>query len=95
MGATSTRQAFEVLVNTETVLALELLCAAQGIDFRRQALGPDAQMGQGTRVAYEAVRAVVPFIEHDEMLAPRIEGLRRLVVGGQLVASMRGVIAVD
>jgi histidine ammonia-lyase len=92
MGATATRQAFEVLVNTETVIALELLCAAQGIDFRRRALGPDARMGQGTAVAYEAVRRVVPFIDHDEALAPHIESVRRLVSEGLLMDAVRACL---
>ena len=34
MGATAARQARDILRNVEHVLALELLCAAQGLDFR-------------------------------------------------------------
>ncbi len=89
MGATSTRQAHEVLGNTETVIALELLCAAQGIDFRREAQGSEARMGRGTQVAYTLIRDTVPFLDHDEVLAPHIEAVRRLVAEGWLVAAMR------
>ncbi len=92
MGATSTRQAHEVLINTETVVALELLCAAQGIDFRRRVLPPDARMGQGTRAAYDLIRQAVPFWEHDQVLSPHIENVRRLVAGGRLLAAVREAV---
>jgi histidine ammonia-lyase len=85
MGATATRQAREVLGNAETVIAAELLCAAQGIDFRRRALGRQARMGAGTAAAYERLRQAVPFRDHDAELAPAIEQVRKLVAGGELV----------
>lgn len=92
MGATATRQAHEVLISTETVLALELLCAAQGIDFRRRALPSGARMGQGTQAAYDAIRAEVPFVNHDCELAPLIESMRRLVAEGRLMAAVRAAM---
>jgi histidine ammonia-lyase len=85
MGATATRQALEVLDNTETVVATELLCAAQGVDFRCRALGGPARMGAGTAAAYERLRVEVPPRDHDEELAPAIEGVRRLVSSGELI----------
>ena len=39
MGATAVRQAWQILEHVETIVAIELLCAAQGIDFRRQKRG--------------------------------------------------------
>lgn len=35
MGATSARKAMQVVENLEKILAIELLCAAQGLDFRK------------------------------------------------------------
>jgi histidine ammonia-lyase len=35
MGATAVRQMAQILEHVETIVAIELLCAAQGIDFRR------------------------------------------------------------
>ncbi len=82
-GATAARQAEQILAHVETIVAIELLAAAQGIDFRRRMTGrPDARLGRGTSAAYHLVREVVPFIEHDETLAPRIEAVRKLVAGG-------------
>jgi histidine ammonia-lyase len=92
MGATSTREANEVLGNAETVVAIELLCAAQGIDFRRRALPADAQMGPGTQVAYDRIREVVQFWDHDHILAPDIEAVRQLVANGRLMDAISAVI---
>lgn len=92
MGATSTRQAHEVLINTETVLALELFCAAQGIDFRRRALPAGATLGRGTQAAYKAIRAAVPFVDHDQELAPLIESVRQLVAEGRLMVAVRAAL---
>ncbi len=41
MGATAVRQAAQILTHVETIVAIELLAAAQGVDFRRQALADD------------------------------------------------------
>jgi histidine ammonia-lyase len=85
MGATSVRQMAHILEHVETIVAIELLCAAQGVDFRRQRLEiDDPHQGAGTRVAYDLIRAGVPFLEHDVVLAPHIEAVRRLVANGTI-----------
>jgi len=82
-GATAARQAEQILGHVETIVAIELLAAAQGIDFRRRLTAkPAAKMGQGTSLAYELIRKVVPFLEGDEVLSPHIEAVRKLVAGG-------------
>jgi histidine ammonia-lyase len=60
MGATSALKCFEVLDRAETVLAIELMCAAQAIDYRA-ALRP----GAGPRAAHALVRAAIPHAEKD------------------------------
>jgi histidine ammonia-lyase len=82
-GATAARQAEQILGHVETIVAIELLAAAQGIDFRRRLTEkPKAKMGQGTFLAYELIRKEVPFLEGDEVLSPHIEAVRKLVAGG-------------
>jgi len=82
-GATAARQAEQILGHVETIVAIELLAAAQGIDFRRRLTAkPEAKMGQGTHLAYELIRQEVPFLESDEVLSPHIETVRKLVAGG-------------
>ena len=41
MGTIAARQAEQILHNVETVLAIEFLCAAQGLDFRQPLAPPD------------------------------------------------------
>lgn len=85
MGATAVRQMAQIVEHVETIVAIELLCAAQGVDFRRRALqSPAAQLGQGTAVAYELIRRHVPFLQEDVALAPHIEAVRRLVAAGTI-----------
>ena len=81
MGATAVRQAWQIMEHVETIVAIELLCAAQGIDFRRQ---NGEQMGRGTEAAYQLIRQHVPFIDEDSFLAPHIESVRQLVADGTI-----------
>lgn len=83
MGATAARKAEQILAHIETIVALELLCAAQGIDFR---LGKQRslRMGRGTEGAYRAIRGQVPFLATDDVMYPHIESVRRLVQEGRI-----------
>jgi histidine ammonia-lyase len=88
MGCTAARQACQILDNLEYILALELMAAAQGIDFRRDQLGASAGQGLGTRVAYDLVRQDVPFLENDAIMYPYINTIRDLVADGTLARSV-------
>lgn len=83
MGVTAARKAMQIIGHVETIVSLELLCAAQGLDFRRQA-NPSLRLGRGTQQAYAAIRERVPFIDHDQVLSPHIESIRGLVQDGQI-----------
>lgn len=85
MGATAARQTAQILDHVETIVAIELLCAAQGVDFRRRMTGrEEAKLGRGTSEAYGLIRERVPFIEEDTVLAPYVEAVRRLVADGTI-----------
>jgi len=79
MGATSALKLRAVAANLESILALEAFCAAQGVDFRRKAIGSDKKLGTGTRGLYNELREHIPFIEKDEYMKPHIESSRRIV----------------
>ena len=85
MGATAALKARQILDNVEHILAIELLAAAQGIDFRRRALGQSTRLGAGTDPAYTLIRQHAPFVEQDTVLYPYIDAVRGLVTGGELV----------
>jgi histidine ammonia-lyase len=96
MGATAVRHAQQVITHVETIVAIELLAAAQGIDFRRRALGDGqpgaAVQGCGTAVAYELIRREVPFLDDDVVLAPYIESVRQLVASGDLKRAVEAAV---
>jgi histidine ammonia-lyase len=60
MGATSALKCRQILENAETVLAIEMLCAAQALDFRAP-LKP----GLGPRAAHETIRTKIPHAATD------------------------------
>jgi histidine ammonia-lyase len=60
MGARAAVKCLRVLENTETVIAIEQLCAGQALDFRAP-----LKAGRGPRAAYEAIRRVIPHAEQD------------------------------
>jgi histidine ammonia-lyase len=79
MGMTSGRKAMALLANTERVVAIEALAAAQGLDLRGMPPGP------GTGAAHTAVREVSPRLEEDRSLSADIEATRDLVASGSLL----------
>jgi histidine ammonia-lyase len=79
MGATAALKLRLVAENLENILSLELLCAGQGVDFRRKALSSGAQLGIGTRGIYEQLRRSVPFVEKDEYMKTHIDSALRIV----------------
>jgi len=84
MGATAGLKARQVLENVEHILAIELMAAAQGIDFRREAQGEKAHLGAGTAPVYALIRGQVPFIEHDTVIYPYINAVKGLIHSGQI-----------
>jgi len=71
MGVTAAQKAMQILENTEYIIAIELLCAAQAIEFR----GPE-KLGKGTRIAYKNIRKIVPKLKEDRVLSDDIEKIR-------------------
>ena len=79
MGVTSALKLRQIAENLEQILALELFCAAQGIDFRKKRIGAEKSLGKGTSKAYNLIRRQVPFIEKDSYMKNYIEAVRELV----------------
>ncbi|MBK8467302.1 MAG: histidine ammonia-lyase [Chloracidobacterium sp.] len=79
MGATAALKLRTVAENLETILSLETFCAAQGVDFRKKVIGSDKNLGVGTRLLYNNIRAKVPFIETDVYMKPHIESVIEVI----------------
>ncbi len=74
MGMTAALKLAQIVKNVETVLAIELLCAAQGLEFLKP-LKPGPKLAE----VYQRVRQRVPALEHDVQLSGYIESLAELV----------------
>ena len=79
MGATGALKLRQVADNLSNVLAIELLCAAQGIDFRKRRGFENSRLGKRTTSVYDSIRRVVPFVERDEYLKDYIDHVRDIV----------------
>lgn len=74
MGMTAALKLAQIVKNVETVLAIELLCAAQGLEFLKP-LKPGPKLAE----AYLRVRQHVPALERDAQLSVFIESLAPVV----------------
>jgi len=88
MGCTAALKMRRVAANVERILAIELMSAAQGIDFRREALGNGARLGRGTNPVYEILRRKIPFVERDTLMYPLIEAAHSLIVEDEVVEAV-------
>jgi histidine ammonia-lyase len=77
MGMTGAVKLRQIVENGERVAAIELMCAAQGLECRRPLKASPAM-----ERAHDAVRAVVPRLEQDRVMAGDIEALAGAVRSG-------------
>jgi len=83
MGVHAARKASQIVENTVTVLGIELLAAAQALDF----LLPE-RPGRGADAAHRFIRRAIPGMKRDRVLAPDIEAARGLVLDPALRAAV-------
>jgi histidine ammonia-lyase len=83
MGTIAARKCREIAGNTENVIAIELLCAAQALD-----LFTNLRPGEGTRAAYEVIRGSLPHLEVDRVLSPDIDAMRALMRSGAILEAV-------
>jgi histidine ammonia-lyase len=77
MGATSANKLLRIVEQTRQVIAIELMCAAQMLEYRKP-LKP----GIGVQAAYDIVRTRVTKLERDRVLAPDIDALANAIYEG-------------
>jgi histidine ammonia-lyase len=88
MATFAGRRLAEMADNTATIVGIEALAAAQGIDFHK----PLATSGT-LENAHGCIRARVAYYGEDRLFAPDIEAARRLVLDGDLGDSCRAQLA--
>jgi histidine ammonia-lyase len=86
MGTIAARKARDIVRNVEQILAMELLCATQGLEFLLP-LHP----GRGIHEAYRVVREKVPPIEGDRGFSEDIKKVHSLIESGELLRRVEKV----
>ncbi len=88
MATFAGRRLHEMAHNTATIVGIELLAAAQGIDFHRP-LSTSPLLAE----VHQCLRAKVGFYDKDRLFAPDIEAAKALVVDGKVSASCQQLFA--
>ncbi len=79
MATFAARRLDDMAHNTAVIVGIELLAAAQGIDFHRP-LQSSPQLEQ----VHAELRRKVPFLDVDRLFAPDIEAAKQMVLKGEL-----------
>jgi len=87
MGVTAARKLRAVCSNTERVLAIEYLCAAQAREFH-----PELDAGPGGHAARQLLRSRVPKLEGDRYLHDDIVAAVDLVTSGALLEAVEAAV---
>jgi histidine ammonia-lyase len=78
MGMTGALKLRQIVEHAERIVAIELMCAAQAVEFRRPLKSSPA-----IERAHDEVRVVVDRLEQDRVLAPDIEAMAHAVRAGK------------
>ncbi len=84
MSPLSARQAARAVETAETVVAIELMLAAQALDLR------GGTPGRGVARAQAIVRGTIGFLDADRVIADDMEAMRELVRAGAFAEAARG-----
>lgn len=84
MGTIAARKAGEILRNARKVIAMELLCACQGVDLRKA----QDKLGVGTKDAYKLVREIVSYYDKDRVMNLDINAVEDLIESNRVIEAV-------
>ena len=87
MGPIAARKLREIVRNVNYVLAIELMCAAQALEFCDR-----ERLSRGVSAAYETVRRIVPPLKEDRVLHDDIVKLYNMLGEGTLLENVEAVV---
>lgn len=87
MGTIAARQAAMILENARTVVAIELLNAAQALEFHKP-----LEPGPGVKAAWSAIRERIRFAESDRIMTGDLAAAKELIASGGLRESVEKAI---
>ena len=74
MGAVAARKTTKIIENVRKVIAIEMMAAAQALDVQ-----PKVKLGKSTAVLFNKIRAVVPVLTQDRVLATDINAVEKML----------------
>ena len=86
MGTTAARKARMILDNSQKVVGIELLAAAQALWLRGE-----SRLAPATAAVYQKIRQTVPPVDTDVVMYPQMAELDRLVKSGALLEAAEQV----
>ena len=86
MGMNTALKNAQILENAWGILGIEMMAAAQGLDFR------EFEHGKGVRAAHAAIRAHLPHLEEDRPLYKDHNLMRALVRSGEILEKVEEAI---
>ena len=88
MATFAGRRLHDMAHNTATIIGIELLAAAQGVDFHRPLTTSPL-----LATVHQSLRDKVGFYDKDRLFAPDIEAAKQLVVDGEVSASCKSLFS--
>jgi histidine ammonia-lyase len=89
MGTIAARKCRDIVRNTENVIAVEFLCAAQALD-----LFTNMKPGKGTLAAYRAIRQAVSHLDKDRIVSSDISAVKQLMRSGRILSAVEKKVGV-
>jgi histidine ammonia-lyase len=86
MGMNTAIKNFQILDNAHGILGIELMAAAQALDFR------DYSFGTGVEKAKEIIRKYVDFLDIDRPLYPDHTNMKELVKSGEILEEIENLV---
>ena len=86
MGMNTAIKNFQILDNAYGILGIELMAAAQALDFR------DYSFGTGVEKAKEIIRKYVDFLDIDRTLYPDHTNMKELVKSGEILEEIENIV---
>lgn len=87
MGTNAALKIQRILENTRYVLAIELILAAQALDFKN-----GRSPGRGVKAVYNLLRKYVPYIEKDTVMYGAVEKVKELIKSGMVTTAAEEAI---
>jgi histidine ammonia-lyase len=90
MGSIAAQKSFKILQNLENVLAIELLTAAQAVEFLKP-----LKCGVGTSIVYNEIRKVVEPLVNDRVLYDDVKKVLQLVKNDSILKAVQKKVRLD